>query len=99
MKPDFQLVAPPLNYVHVMGNGTWRVCYHNAGQNRISMELVARYSHEKKLFYLDGGQVLDTPTFDVYRRQHWPLPHEEGRNSDNLTLGVKSATSPSKTNL
>jgi len=105
MKPAFQLMAPPINVITAIARdkfwrGVWRVCYHNGGQSRISLELVATYEVEKELFHLENSsQVLDAPAFEAYRRQHWPMPHEKERNPDNVTLGVHSGSSPNRAKL
>lgn len=88
----FKLIAPPINRLVPFGETIWRVCYHNAGQERFSAQRVAVYNKADNTFQLTANkQVMTQEEFARYRRRHWPLDHETGRNSQNVTLGVHSA--------
>jgi hypothetical protein len=96
----FKLLAPAINFLVAMrlpaghpitGDAVWRVCFHNAGQERISCQFVAIYNKADKTFQLADGQLLNLEEFGQYRRRQWPLDHETGRNPQNVTLGVQSA--------
>lgn len=87
----FKLIAPPINRLVPFGETIWRVCYHNAGQERFSCQYIATHNRADNTFQMADGQLLNVDEFDRYRRRHWPLDHETGRNSQNVTLGVHSA--------
>lgn len=87
----FKMIAPPVNYLVAIGNTVWRVCFHNAGQERISCQLVATHNKADKTFHLADGRKMTLEEFGLYRRRQWPLDHETDRNPQNVTLGVQSA--------
>ena len=94
MSKLFDICCPKTNTpIHHMG-AIWRVCYHNPGQDRISMELIAAKTMENGVvtIILTDGTKLSEEAFTIYCRERWPQEHEQGRNPKNPTLGVKSGS-------
>ena len=101
---QFKLLAPDINEINVRKGAIWRVCHHNPGGRRFSAQLVAIVTRQKNeegeevpIIILESTQEEMTPEqFEDYRRRTWPLEHENGRNPNNVTLGVQSGTAGTK---
>lgn len=91
----FEMIVPAINEIVKWKNGLWRVCNHNPGHERFSANMTGIIMPDGTV-HLSSGKIITLEEFDFYRRQHWPMKHEDGRNPGNVTLGVRSGTMPNK---
>lgn len=95
---NFELFAPKINTIVKFGGCLYRVSYVNVGKERVTFECLGYFLNNTQL-KLMNGKVLYVEKFDEYRRKTWPLAHETGRNTANVTLSVDSIASKQKVKL
>jgi hypothetical protein len=97
-------MLPPINFLFRLDFYTFAVTYRNEGKPSISCELIAftpipnidppgtPIDQCKEIIINKNGDILSRSEFELWRRQNYPLEHEDGRNPNNATLGVHHGT-------